>query len=154
MIYRGVKSGFFKKEVVHLNYTKRVVFLALVDLMTVLFAIIFAFFLRFDARVPSEYILSIGYAFILITVPMLFFIKRYKLYRRVWQYASIGELVSIIKVSTYSLAIASLFYLAMDRQLQIIQFNIPLSIFLMTWINLIVFVGGSRFLWRMIGIGE
>lgn len=71
-----------------------------------------------------------------------FFAWRYGLYRRVWTYASIGELTSIVRAVTYSLI------LVMVMQILINQ-DIYTRVLVITWLLHIVLIGGSRFSWRL-----
>lgn len=70
-----------------------------------------------------------------------------KLYRRVWQYASIGELRSIIKASTIALFLSLTLY-SLGKSIGL-NFMIPYSIFLLSWMVIIIGIGGSRFFWRL-----
>jgi len=71
-----------------------------------------------------------------------FFAWRYGLYRRVWTYASIGELTSIVRAVTYSII------LVMVMQILINQ-DIYTRVLVITWLLHIVLIGGSRFSWRL-----
>ncbi|WP_171253217.1 hypothetical protein, partial [Acinetobacter baumannii] len=55
------------------------------------------------------------------------------LYRRVWKYASIGELVLIIRTTTMALAISLVLYFAVRTFSAGIV--IPLSVFLLSWMT-------------------
>lgn len=67
----------------------------------------------------------------------------YKLYNKVWAYASVGELTAIVKA--ISLSIMS----AMTLQFFINDFVIYKKAFLVTWMLHILLIGGSRFIWRI-----
>jgi FlaA1/EpsC-like NDP-sugar epimerase len=70
------------------------------------------------------------------------FAVRLKLYKKAWEYASIGELLIIFKVVTFSILTTAV----------VQQFVIQETFFRLlavTWMLHMLFIGGSRFLWRM-----
>jgi FlaA1/EpsC-like NDP-sugar epimerase len=71
-----------------------------------------------------------------------FFAYRYRLYKRAWEYASIGELLSIFKAITLSILITALV------QYLYIQ-GIYSRTLAITWMMHILLIGGSRFSWRL-----
>lgn len=92
--------------------------------------------------------------FHVITIPMVIssivilishFILSFKfhLYKKAWEYASVGELSGILKVITLSILIAGVLQLLI---LQEIYFRL-LSV---TWLLNMSLIGGSRFFWRML----
>src|SRR5699024_2429937 len=67
----------------------------------------------------------------------------YKLYNKVWAYASVGELMAIVKAITLSIIAAGIVqYLVND-------FSIYSRALLVTWLLHIILIGGSRFVWRV-----
>ena len=118
-----------------------------IDTLIICAAIFASYLLRFDGKIPSEYIVSMPYAIGLIWMVNygVFYIT--KLYRRVWQYASMGELLAIIKSSTIALLFSLLFHLLVA--VWGIFPHIPRSIFLLSWMGIIIGIGGSRFGWRL-----
>jgi FlaA1/EpsC-like NDP-sugar epimerase len=71
-----------------------------------------------------------------------FFASRYKIYNKVWQYASMGELVSIFKVVTLSIIVTALMQLAINQ-------GMFFRTLMITWMLHILLIGGSRFSWRL-----
>ncbi|UAL49666.1 polysaccharide biosynthesis protein [Sutcliffiella horikoshii] len=67
---------------------------------------------------------------------------KYKLYRKAWEYASVGELYIIIKIVSINilLAIPIQFFLGNGLQIRML---------LTTWFIYLVCIGGSRFGWRL-----
>ena len=108
--------------------------------MIVAFAIfISSFLLNYHDFLSSKPIIASS---IVLLLGHHFFSYYYKLYKRAWQYASIGELVVIFRVVTFSIALAALAQFVM---LQDIYFR-ALAI---TWMIHMLLIGGSRFAWRM-----
>ncbi|WP_339147770.1 MULTISPECIES: nucleoside-diphosphate sugar epimerase/dehydratase [unclassified Sutcliffiella] len=67
---------------------------------------------------------------------------RYKLYRKAWEYASVGELYIIIKIVSISILLAVPIQYFLGNGLQ-------LRMLLTTWFIYLVCIGGSRFGWRL-----
>ncbi|MBO8173593.1 MAG: polysaccharide biosynthesis protein [Bacillaceae bacterium] len=130
-----------------MSYYQRIFMLFVIDTIIIILSILFAYWLRFEFKIPNEYIISAFYAFIfiwIITFPTYYYLK---LYKRVWQYASIGELISIIKATTISIIVSLAFYLILKSLGW--EIVIPRSIFLISWMTIILGIGGSRFVWRI-----
>jgi FlaA1/EpsC-like NDP-sugar epimerase len=66
----------------------------------------------------------------------------YRLYHKAWEYASVGEMVAIIKAVTLSIAVTGVVQL-------IVNGNVYIRVLGITWMLHIIFIGGSRFSWRM-----
>lgn len=67
----------------------------------------------------------------------------YKLYKKAWEYASVGELLFILKAITFSIATAAVI------QLIIFQ-DVSFRLLAVTWMLHILLIGGSRFCWRIV----
>ena len=123
-----------------MTYHKRLSYLIVIDSLIVACAIfISSFLLNYNDFLTSKPIIASS---IVLLLGHHFFSYYYKLYKRAWQYASIGELVVIFRVVTFSVALAAL---AQFIMLQDIYFR-ALSI---TWMIHMLLIGGSRFAWRM-----
>ncbi|WP_226667481.1 polysaccharide biosynthesis protein [Metabacillus litoralis] len=66
----------------------------------------------------------------------------YKLYKKAWEYASVGELISIFKVITFTIILTAIVQQVVLRQ-------IDFRILAITWMIHLLFIGGSRFVWRV-----
>ncbi|TXC92376.1 polysaccharide biosynthesis protein [Metabacillus litoralis] len=66
----------------------------------------------------------------------------YKLYKKAWEYASVGELISIFKVITFTIIVTAIVQ-------QVVQRQIDFRILAITWMIHLLFIGGSRFVWRV-----
>ncbi|GAB4074062.1 nucleoside-diphosphate sugar epimerase/dehydratase [Barrientosiimonas marina] len=67
----------------------------------------------------------------------------YKLYHKVWAYASVGELLAIVKSVTLSIIVAGLV------QMIAADFTLYSRALLVTWLLHVTLIGGSRFVWRV-----
>lgn len=66
----------------------------------------------------------------------------YGLYQKVWEYASVGELLAIVKAVTFSIITTAI--------VQAIVFqNIYFQVLAITWMMHVILIGGSRFSWRV-----
>lgn len=119
----------------------RGILLMALDFMLINLAGIAALAIRFDFRVPKEYLITYLDHAIYITV--IVFLTQYlcNLYQSLWQYASIEELFSVVFSS-----FIGMFFVALVFQLFRVQ--LPKSFYLLTAILNMAFVGGSRFGYR------
>src|SRR5699024_11278202 len=67
----------------------------------------------------------------------------YSLYNKVWCYASVGELVAIVKAVSLTVISAGII------QLLVSNFVIYRRVLIVTWMLHIILIGGSRFVWRV-----
>lgn len=67
----------------------------------------------------------------------------YKLYNKAWEYASVAELFAIVKAVTLSIGTTAIIQWAVFD-------DIYVRAFFITWLLHVLFIGGSRFSWRML----
>lgn len=124
-----------------MEYKKRLSLIVLTDSLIVLVAIIFSSLLTS---------ISFGYTLneILITFMALLvfhhvFNHMYKLYKKSWRYASIGELIILVKTSTFSILCSA-----------VVQFVLFQSIFIrllvVAFMLHLLLLAGCRFFWRVL----
>lgn len=70
------------------------------------------------------------------------FAFRYRLYHKAWEYASVGELVTITKAVTFSILTAAVAQLVGAG-------HVHVRVLFLTWMLHMLLIGGSRFSWRM-----
>lgn len=123
-----------------MNYKQRLAFLIGVDSLIVLSAI---FISRYLVSVPLDLFST---PLIITSIALLMshhlFALAYKLYKRAWEYASVGELIAITKAVTLSIAAASVVQLIFLQEVYI-------RLLIVTWMLHVLFIGGSRFCWRI-----
>ncbi|MGC5324924.1 polysaccharide biosynthesis protein [Brevibacillus sp. SYSU BS000544] len=130
-----------------MSYKYRLFLFFVFDTIIIIAATAMSYFLRFDGNIPVEHIHSIPYTVGLVWFTTLILFYMTKLYLRVWQYASVGELISIVKAVTVSIGLdVFLYYFLKVFGVSVI---IPRSIFPITWMTIILSIGGSRFIWRV-----
>ncbi|MFU1993383.1 polysaccharide biosynthesis protein [Priestia megaterium] len=124
-----------------MNYSKRVSLLIGMDSFIVLFSIFIGYYiLNPYFNIYSLEMLTISSLTLLVSHHVFAFI--YHLYHKAWEYASVGELVAIVKAVTFSIGAAAIVQLLVDG-------NIYIRVLFITWLLHMCLIGGSRFSWRM-----
>ncbi|MCG1027066.1 polysaccharide biosynthesis protein [Virgibacillus halodenitrificans] len=125
-----------------MGYRIRLVLLILMDSLIVSTAIFVAAWIAY----PYESVIHISSLIISAIALLVFhhlFAFIYNLYKKVWAYASVGEVTAIAKAVTLSIAATALVqYLSSG-------FVIYKRALLVTWMLHILLIGGSRFGWRI-----
>lgn len=119
----------------------RFYFLFFSDSLVVLIAIFFGVILSNNHLEITAEILFFS-SFILV-ITHHFYSYLYKLYKKSWQYASIGELIIIFKTITLSILTAGVI------QMFIFQ-DAYFRLLMITWMLHILLIGGTRFCWRVL----
>ncbi|BAU28085.1 FlaA1/EpsC-like NDP-sugar epimerase [Aneurinibacillus soli] len=126
-----------------LAYQKRMLILTIVDALLIGSSVFIAYQLRFEMDIPLVYWNTVPKAVIIAVLCSYLLLYQFKIYKRLWRYASVGELYSIVKAITFGTV---LFILLNEI---IFYYSIPRSIYLISWMGCIISIGGSRFIWRM-----
>lgn len=123
-----------------MTYRQRFSFLIALDSMIVLTAIFFSQFL------VNATVHVVTVPVIISSVTLLlshhYFSFIYKLYKKAWEYASIGELMIIFKAVTLSILTTAAVQLLMMQ-------GTFFRLLAVTWMLHMLLIGGSRFCWRM-----
>jgi FlaA1/EpsC-like NDP-sugar epimerase len=123
------------------TYRKRLAMLAILDSVIVLTAIyISCFTLNPYLQIFKIRMILVTAVTLLICYHLFAFI--YKMYNKAWQYASVGELVTIVKAVTSSIAVTAVMQ-------EIIFHNMYVRALMITWMIHVLLIGGSRFSWRV-----
>ncbi|OPY63593.1 MAG: UDP-N-acetyl-alpha-D-glucosamine C6 dehydratase [Pelotomaculum sp. PtaU1.Bin065] len=122
------------------------VLLIVLDIISINLALVLAFYLRFDgAPPPGQFGGALGLA-PMATVIYLVLFYFFRLYQRLWQYAGVSELLSIVLAALAGSAVnVSIAYFRMAPDI----FPLPRTIFIIWTVFLILFVGLSRLSWRL-----
>jgi FlaA1/EpsC-like NDP-sugar epimerase len=123
------------------SYRKRLAFLAGLDSVIVLTAI----YLSYIPLHPSIETFSFANLFIssfILLVCHHIFASIFNLYNKAWEYASIGELVTIVKAVTFSIFVTAIFQFVLGYEI----YGRALAT---TWMLHVLLIGGSRFSWRV-----
>lgn len=138
--YKHILQKYVRKTgtVIVVQWKMRIPILIFCDAVLINLAIILPYFIRLIKQ-PLTYYLELS----LIATPIILGIFYFsRLYHRVWAYASIGELQAILQsISSGSVVVIIIMY--------IINSPVPASNVILFWAFGIIFVGGSRFAWRV-----
>lgn len=130
-----------------MSYQKRKIAWLGIDLLIVCFSIYSSYYFRFNGLIPLEYIQQFQIYLIVSAIVGPLSMVFFKLYNRIWQYASVGEMLSIFK----AVVLSSIFFYFLT--LLFSGRMIPLSVFIRTFETHLLLIGGSRFLWRIVRDG-
>jgi len=140
-LFKGLTSKTFMNPIVkHRRFAVTVTFVAQAALANCL-----AFLIRFDTGLSEYYLYAFFHYLPLIMVLRLLFFLQGGLHRGLWRYASISDLIRIIKSATIG---SCLFVLIVRYGLG--DETYPVSIYILDWLLYIAISGGTRFLMRVL----
>lgn len=123
----------------------------ILDIILVTISLYLALILRFDFKIPVEYITFFKVSIIPVILITILSNKVFNLYDFIWKYASIDELISII----YSVSISNIIfilysYLVSYKLLRNIHYRFPFTVHIIFWLLCVIALGGTRFVYRII----
>jgi FlaA1/EpsC-like NDP-sugar epimerase len=125
-------------------YKRRMFYLVLVDMLLISISIYSSYLYRFDGVVPQIYKMQgIWYACISMIIGALCMFY-FRLYNRIWEYASVGEMISIAKAVFVGCLISYILVYTLPGP------RVPFSIFMWVLETMILLLGASRFGWRLV----
>lgn len=132
---------FFREGVFVMQKRVRVIFLVLLDIALINLAYYLALYLRFDGKIEVQYLkVYINNALIITLLKILVFYY-FKLYRSLWRYASVEELMNVVVASVVANAgVVSLLFA--------LQTHLPRSVYAITTMLDMMLIGGARFSYR------
>ncbi|MDQ0154200.1 polysaccharide biosynthesis protein [Robertmurraya andreesenii] len=125
-----------------MSYQKRVASLMILDSIIVLTAIYVSYLIINPTLRIFTYQTLFFMSFILLVSHHLF-AGAYNLYKKAWEYASVGELIAIAKAVTLSIFTTAIVQ-------QFVFHDIYFRALAITWMLHILLIGGSRFSWRVL----
>ncbi len=124
----------------------RRIFLVITDILLVNGAVYLSLIMRFNVEISSieeQYIRNYEKAVIPFTIITLVIFWSFRMYHSLWQYASIAELYKIVEACI----VAELMHLALTA---FMDWMLPRSCYFMSGVFLIMAMGASRFMYRML----
>lgn len=124
----------------------RRVFLIITDILLINGAVYLSLIMRFNVEISSieeQYIRNYEKAVIPFTIITLVIFWFFRMYHSLWQYASIAELYKIVEACI----VAELMHLALTA---FMDWMLPRSCYFMSGVFLIMAMGASRFMYRML----
>lgn len=117
--------------------------LLIIDIILINVSIYGSLLLRFEGQIPLGYHVAYTELMFLFTGLNLAFFMGMKLYNRIWQYASIGEMQAIIRATSAAMAAAILITYIFQLP------TLPRSVYIISWVMINALIGASRIYWRI-----
>lgn len=122
------------------------------DIILVTIFLYFALLLRFDFNIPKEYIVFFKVSIVPVILITLLCNKIFHLYDYIWKYASVDELISIV----YSVSLSNVIFIVYSyfvnyKLIENMYYRFPATVHIIFWLLSIGALGGTRFIYRIIG---
>lgn len=120
----------------------KIVFFILADIILISASVLFAFLIRFDGQIPSQYFPFVSRIIalaIIFTIPIFYF---QGLYSFSWSYVSTNEAVSLFKATTISFVFLGI-TIFLSKYFPFFE-NFPRSILFISYLLVFIFCGGIR----------
>ncbi|EHQ92014.1 polysaccharide biosynthesis protein [Desulfosporosinus youngiae] len=133
-------------------FRKRTLILMLIDAMLINLAAFGSFYLRFEEGIPLNYYQTYYQTAIGGTILYLAVFYVFGLYNRLWQYASTGELLSIVYAVSVGTGgtVAVVYFYGISNAATLTYIRMPHTAALLLWLAMVFLIGGSRFIWRIL----
>lgn len=118
------------------------ILLLIADIVLINLAVYIALIFRFDGYIPEHYVQVYIGSFVFITLIEVIAYYFFGLYRSLWSYASIDELVQVFFGTTIGIIGTFIFGTVMNLRL-------PRTVYAMSWILTFLFAGGIRISGRL-----
>jgi len=120
------------------------------DILFVILSLYGALLLKFDFNIEPEYIVFFKVSILPVILITILFNSLFNLYRNIWKYASVEELVSIV----YSISITNIVFIIYSYLVNYIllenqYYRFPFTVHIIFWILCTVSLGGTRFIHRI-----
>ncbi|MDD5144805.1 MAG: nucleoside-diphosphate sugar epimerase/dehydratase [Candidatus Pacebacteria bacterium] len=136
-----------KKILVEKRKNIRLMFFLASDAFLVSLSVFLAFYLRFEGKIPDQYLLQIGTLIASSLVILLISFFFFKLYSFTWIYVSTTELISLIKAVSFGyLVLIALLFIFRDHS---VLSGFPRSVLPASYLFIILFAGAIRFAKRI-----
>ncbi|ERI90776.1 putative epimerase/dehydratase WbiI [Clostridiales bacterium oral taxon 876 str. F0540] len=121
-----------------------------IDLILIIISLYVSLLLKFDFDIPSEYIVFLKLSIVPVIVITILFNVIFNMYKHIWKYASIEELLSIV----YSITLSNIVFIVYSyfinyKLLENQYFRFPFTVHIIFWILSTVLLGGTRFIYRI-----
>jgi FlaA1/EpsC-like NDP-sugar epimerase len=130
------------------SYKNRMLIILVVDICIIWIAIGISYLFRFNGSIPPIYEIQMLEFALLTTFICGSSLAYFRMYRRMWQYASIGEIIELARAILIGLILSYGATYGLNGE------RVPLSIASRTLELMLLFMGGSRFLWRLIRVNR
>ncbi len=136
-------------------FRKRTMILMLIDAMLINLAAFGSFYLRLESFGEGaflEYYHTYYVTAVIATILYILVFHVFGLYNRLWQYASTGELLSIVYAVTVGTGgtVAVVYIYGLMNAATLTYIRMPNTAAILLWLSMIFLIGGSRFIWRIL----
>lgn len=133
-------------------FRKRTLILMLIDALLINLAAFGSFYLRFEEGIPLNYYQTYYQTAIGGTILYLAVFYVFGLYNRLWQYASTGELLSIVYAVSVGTGgtVAVVYFYGLSNAANLTYIRMPHTAAMILWLAMVFLIGGSRFIWRIL----
>jgi len=125
------------------SFSQRRFIMLAADAVLVNLSVLLALLLRFDGHIPPEFMAAFVTLIPLLTGCNLGFLLAFKLYGRVWEYASWGELFSIVISTSCSMGLFVIIIEASHLP------SLPRATYLLGWLFIVLSISASRLWWKL-----
>lgn len=122
---------------------KAAILLPISDVICIVISYLISFYFRFEGSISLVYLEKLMKYMPIIIIIKLFIYYEFKLYRNLWEFASIDELIEVLEATFISNTITTFCLLVTGA-------GLPRSIYIMALIIDTVLIGGSRLFLRVI----
>ncbi|MEC4672072.1 MAG: hypothetical protein VST66_09335 [Nitrospirota bacterium] len=124
---------------------KRRILEVLGDAVFIILAYASSFAIRFDGNIPPEHFRVLAQSLPVVLLLKLLIFSSFGLYRGVWRYAGMQDLIAIVKAISLSSIVG------ITAMTMLFRFELfPRSVFIIDWMALLLLVAGGRILIRII----
>jgi FlaA1/EpsC-like NDP-sugar epimerase len=131
------------KEIMALPFNKHKYNLVIIDLIFGVASFYLAFYLRFDGDIPGNYFSAFQNLFIVYIVLKLISFYFWGMYKRIWKYAGVSDLLLIV----YAVIVPVLLLVSIAYYVRI---GVPRSVFIFTWMMDLLLSGGVRIIPKLL----
>lgn len=126
----------------HISARLRLLILIMIDSIIVTFSVFVSYFIL-QPYFESYSIKLLMLSALSLLISHHIFALAFNLYHRAWEYASVGELLLVVKAVTSSIVSTMIIVAILTAQSPFIR------LYFITWMMHLIFIGGSRLCWRV-----
>ena len=126
----------------HISARLRLLILIMIDSIIVTFSVFVSYFIL-QPYFESYSIKLLMLSALSLLISHHIFALAFNLYHRAWEYASVGELLLVVKAVTSSIVSTMIIVAILTAQSPFIR------LYFITWVMHLIFIGGSRLCWRV-----
>ncbi len=127
-----------------MTYQLKMRMLVIIDAFIIAVSVFLSYYFRFQGNIPEANVRQMVIFIIFYLTIGLLIMRMMKLYNRIWQYASIYEMLAIFKAVTIGCVITYILTTLISGRM------VPLSVILLTYETNLLLMGAVRFIWRIL----